>query len=81
MVDVANNHDETLYIKHRFIFIFYTRIKTAIPPFFEEVCASACLSGKVLIPLLIHSGNYAGVMHNLDQRFSDSSNLLIMLSN
>jgi protein involved in ribonucleotide reduction len=34
MVDVADNHEKTLNIKQRFIFIFYTRVRAAIPALF-----------------------------------------------
>jgi hypothetical protein len=46
MVDVANNHDLTLNIKHRFIFIFYTRIPTAIPPLFRRDLRERMFIGK-----------------------------------
>ena len=34
MMNIANNHDTTLRLKHCFIFMFYTRIASSIPALF-----------------------------------------------
>ena len=34
MVDVADDHEKTLNVKQRFIFVFYTRVRAAIPVLF-----------------------------------------------
>ncbi|VAL71337.1 Uncharacterised protein [Enterobacter kobei] len=34
MVDVADDHEKTLNVKQRFIFVFYTRVRAAIPALF-----------------------------------------------
>ena len=46
MVDVADNHQNTLNIKQRFIFIFYTRIPTAIPALFRRVLRERMFIGN-----------------------------------
>jgi hypothetical protein len=52
MVDVADNHEKTLDIKQRFIFIFYTRILTAIPPLSRGVLRQRMFIGDVVNLLL-----------------------------
>lgn len=46
MVDVADNHQKTLNIKQRFIFIFYTRILAAIPALFRRVLRERMFIGN-----------------------------------
>ncbi|RTP85088.1 hypothetical protein EKN34_19860 [Enterobacter asburiae] len=53
MVDVADNHVKPLYVKQRFIFIFYTRVKTAIPALFRRGLRERMFIGKGVNPLLI----------------------------
>ncbi|THE51257.1 hypothetical protein EAI35_16500 [Enterobacter bugandensis] len=53
MVDVADNHGKPLDVKQRFIFVFYTRVKPAIPALFGRGLRERMFIGKGVNPLLI----------------------------
>ncbi|ARA29361.1 hypothetical protein A4T39_14740 [Enterobacter hormaechei] len=53
MMNIANNHDTTLILKHCFIFMFYTRIASSIPALFRQDLRQRMFIGKCVNPLLI----------------------------
>ncbi|PXB40317.1 hypothetical protein DL189_12920 [Enterobacter hormaechei] len=53
MMNIANNHDTTLKLKHCFIFIFYTRIASPIPALFRQDLRQRMFIGKCVNSLLI----------------------------
>ena len=59
MMNIANNHDTTLRLKHCFIFMFYTRIVSSIPIARQDL-RQRMFIGKCVNPLLIALGILCG---------------------